>query len=62
MDELEKQKAEAAIKRAEQPGRPADLDDHRSSDEAETLADDYGFQRPERVVQTSEKEHPPGKG
>ena len=60
MDELEKQKAVAAIKRAEQPGRPADLDDHRGP--SETLADDMGFARPERVEHTSEKEHPPGKG
>lgn len=60
MDELAKQKALAAIKRAEEPGRPADLDDHRVP--GETLADDYGFQRPERVEHTSEKEHPPGKG
>jgi hypothetical protein len=59
MDELEKQKAQAAIERAEQPGRPSDLGD--PNQRSETLADDMGFERPERVEHTSEKEHPPGK-
>ena len=60
MDELEKQKAEEAIKRAEQPGRPPDLSD--PNERSETLADDMGYERPERAEHTSEKEHPPGKG
>ncbi len=51
---------QAALKRAQAPKRPAGLDGGGAPPE-ESVEDDAGFERPERVEHTSEKEHPPGK-
>ena len=60
MDGPQNKQTDAALKRAQAQKRPANLsDDGTRSDE--TLEDDAGFERPERVEHTSEKEHPPGK-
>jgi hypothetical protein len=50
---------EEALRRAQAPKRPAGLD---PAAEPKYIAEDIdGFERPERVEHTSEKEHPPGK-
>jgi hypothetical protein len=60
MAESEEKQIEEALKRAQGAKRPANLgdDDQRTG---ASLADEAGFERPERVEHTSEKEHPPGK-
>ena len=60
MDKKQKDLMEQALRRAEAQKRPGNLD-NSGSKPTETLEDDAGFERPERVEHTSEKEHPPGK-
>jgi hypothetical protein len=60
MDEAQNKRAEEALKRAQAQKRPVNLsNDGTQADES--LEDEAGFERPERVEHTSEKEHPPGK-
>ena len=60
MNEQERKHAAEALKRAREPKRPASLLDDGAAP-GESVADEAGFERPERVEHTSEKEHPPGK-
>jgi uncharacterized protein YfaP (DUF2135 family) len=60
MDGPKNKQIKAALKRAQTAKRPASLTDDGTR-VPESLEDDAGFQKPERVEHTSEKEHPPGK-
>lgn len=60
MDGPENKQITEALKRAQTAKRPGNLSDD-GTQVPESLADEAGFERPERVEHTSEKEHPPGK-
>ncbi len=61
MTDAEKRHMQAALERAKAPKRPAGLDGASEAIDVPAQPDD-GWERPERVEHTSEKEHPPGKG
>jgi hypothetical protein len=60
MDEKQKAQMEEALKRSQAQKRPAGLENDGAVPD-HTLEEEAGFERPERVEHTSEKEHPPGK-
>jgi len=60
MVEDEKKRIQEALRRAQAPKRPAGLGGAAEPLEEPSKPDD-GWERPERVEHTSEKEHPPGK-
>ena len=61
MADSEDRQMQEALKRAQAPKRPGGLDGHTEPMVEEASHEDDGWQRPERVEHTSEKEHPPGK-
>ncbi len=57
MDEPKNQQTDRLLKRAEAQKRPSDLPNDGAAG-SESVADKAGFDRPEREMQTAEKNHP----